>query len=204
MSCRLAFIALTELGYLTKERSQDQIDIVESHTFQYYRISMQYMFVMEFTKLLEPDTKGTRWERFENRHASSLAKLSRKINEAFGTSFARQHDDNINILKDIRDSGFYGDVKEKRDEEFAHTDANRQDPLKITSFSTEEIDEAFKLMEKLKCVLDNCTSVYGYDFIFDQDTTTDNFIIYHAMYQSYYDKHLNQAVSEGFHIKPKS
>jgi len=209
MSCRLAFIALTELGYLTKERSQDQIGIVESHTFQYYKISMQYMFVMEFTKILEADTKDRiyskrKWEDDENQNFSSLQKLSRRIKDSLGASFASKHEENKQILEEVRRSEFYNYIKTLRDKEFAHTNGNKENPLNIISFSTEKIMEAFKSMEMVKRVLNNCTSGYNYDFFFDyQDRRTDNFIAYHALYKSFYDKHLNQAINEGFHIKPK-
>jgi hypothetical protein len=210
MSCRLAFTALTELGHLTKERSRDQVQIVKSHTFQYYRISMQYMFVMEFTKLLEPDTKYRRhrkrekWEEYENQNFSSLQKLSRKLNESLGESFTSKHEENNQILGQIRDSEFCKYIKDLRDEEFAHTDAKGKDPLNITSITRDNIEEAFKIMAKVKCVLANCTSEYGYEFFFDsQDTRTDNFIAYHALYNNFYDKHLHQAIKEGFHIKPQ-
>src|SRR5690606_844881 len=113
MSCRLAFIALTELGYLTKERSQDQIGIVESHTFQYYKISMQYMFIMEFTKLLEPDTKDRRlrkteaWEDYESQNISSLEKLSRRINDSLVMAFEYKHDENKKVIGEISYSELY-------------------------------------------------------------------------------------------------
>jgi hypothetical protein len=210
MSCRLALIALTELSHLTKERPRAQIQIVKSHTFQYYRISMQYMFVMEFTKLLEADTKDRKfrkeekWEDYENQNFSSLQKLSRRIKDSLGLDFSSKHEENKQIIGEIRDSEFYKYMKALRNREFGHTDAKGKDPLNITSITRDNIEEAFKMMDKIKCVLDNCTSEYGYEFFFDyQDTRTDNFIAYHALYKSYYDKHLNPAIKEGFHIEPK-
>lgn len=210
MSCRLAFTALIELGHLTKERSRDQVQVVKSYTFQYYRISMQYMFIMEFTKLLEADTKDRRlrktetWEDYESQNISSLEKLSRRINDFLGPAFASKHDENKKVIGEIRDSEFYKYIQALRNREFGHTDAKGKDPLNITSITGGNIEEAFKMMEKVKCVLNNCTSEFGYEFFFDyQDTRTDNFIAYHALYQSYYDKHLHQAIKEGFHIKPQ-
>src|SRR5690606_5313111 len=137
--------------------------------------------------------KGKKWEDYESQNFSSLQKLSRNIKNSLGVSFASKHEENKQILEEIRDSEFYKYIKSLRDEEFAHTDAKKKDPLNITSFTREKIDEAFKTMELVKCVFDNCTRVFNYDFFFHyQDTRTDNFIAYHALYRSYYNKHLIQ------------
>lgn len=120
MSCRLAFISLTELSYLNKERSADQLKIMNIPPFLYYRISMQYMFLMEFTKLLEADTKdktyrnGSTWKDYENKNFSSLAKLSRRVSDSLGTSFSESMKKIKRFLKTLRRLNF---IKTQRGKE---------------------------------------------------------------------------------------
>lgn len=194
MSFTLMYKSLSEISVLSKPRSRDEMKTINLPIFTNYCISLQYMFNMEFIKLLENNSKS------ERRNFSSLVKLSGKIYELKGEEFHEKHRENLDIVEHIRSSAFFHLIKTDRDKKFAHTDGDYNgDPWKIKTLPPNDILEGFKLLELMKKVLKNCTGAFGYEFLFDfKDPRTNNFITYHSIYKRYYDKHRMEAISEGF------
>lgn len=75
MSCRLLAKSLYELRILNEpKQNRKEADLVQFLPFKFYRVSLQYMIVMEFTKLLEPDTKDKK-----NSEREKLGKIMKKL-----------------------------------------------------------------------------------------------------------------------------
>lgn len=213
MSFHLLSIALEELLILNEEkRDPNEIHLMNLPPFKFYRISLQYMIIMELTKLLEKDTKdkksfksGTTWENYENTNSASLAKNSRLIYELKGHNFDNEHLENKVQLEKIWNSAFYEKLKNDRDKKFGHSDADYQgDVYSIKTYSESEIKEAKAILNQIQGILKRCTGAFkDYQFVSPQDNRTRNFIDYHIVYQEFYDKNLMKAVSERYTINHK-
>jgi len=187
--------SLTEISLLNKERSPKEIELVNGPPFQFYRISLHYMFTMEYIKLTESDN-----DRFPSNHFASLEKLSKALLNEFQTAFEPKHKANLVDILVIKSSAFYKKLKGERDSKFAHTDASTPAPFTFHSFSEEEIKEAYNHLSLFNSIMDRCTGMYDYSFAFQHtDTQTDNFIKFHTNYKEYYYANYMDALSKGFH-----
>ena len=187
--------ALTEISYLNKARSTKEVELINGPPFQFYRIALHYMFTMEYIKLTEYDN-----EKYPQNHYASLEKLSNTIYKAEGEDFQLQRTNNLTDLKTIRSSDFYRKLKGERDTKFAHTDAGCLTPFSFYSFADAEIDEAYRHLNLFSLIMERCTGVYDYSFVFQHaDTRTDNFIKFHTNYKEYYLANYLDAISKGFH-----
>ncbi len=194
-SLHWTFMALTEISYLNKERATKEIELVNGPPFAFYRIALHYMFTMEYMKLMEGNNL-----KFPSNHFASLEKLSIAVNEDIGAAFKQKHVFNLNTLRKTKQSNFYHKLKGDRDKKLAHTDANYSNPFSFSSFSDDEIIEAFKHLDLFKSIMENCTGRYGYSFEFQHaDDRTNNFIKFHTNYKEYYFANYKDAVSKGYH-----
>jgi hypothetical protein len=189
------FRALTDISFLNKARSTKEIELVNGPPFHFYRISLHYMFTMEYIKLTEADN-----ERYPQNHYASLEKLSNTICKMDEYNFRESHEANIADLTTIKSSDFYKKLKGERDTKFAHTDGGCLAPFSFNSFSDLEIQEAHKHLDLFGFIIERCTSVFDYSFAFQHaDNRTDNFIKFHTNYKEYYFSHYFDAISKGFH-----
>ena len=83
--------------------------IVNSHTFNFYRVTLQYCFIMEYIKLLEVGSKNNK------QHIASLTRLNEIINENNYNNFQKQFNENLQLLNEIKKSDFYKKIKPLRD-----------------------------------------------------------------------------------------
>lgn len=177
-----SFLSLKEISYLNKERTPAEIQLISGPPFVYYRIALQYMFTMEYNKLMEPMKSG-----FPLNHFASLEKLSSAILKDQGKNFEQHHVKNLTALEQIRKTDFFSKLKTDRDKKFAHMDGDMQNPFSFTSFTDGELKEAFSHLELFASIMDRCTGVYDYSFVFKHtDPRTDNFIRFQADYQKFY------------------
>src|SRR5690606_35949565 len=108
MSLHLLWTALDELLAINEEKKDPkEAHLMKLPPFKFYRISLQYMIIMELTKLLEPDTKelknirkGTTWEHIDNTHSASLAKKTIMIYELKGEIFEKEYQNNKDRLEE--------------------------------------------------------------------------------------------------------
>ncbi|MBL4675242.1 MAG: hypothetical protein JKY70_03405 [Mucilaginibacter sp.] len=87
MCLHLAFDSLNELSILSKERSADEVNFIHHSPLIKYAVALQYMFVMEYTKLFEVKKKGD-----SSSNLASLEKLSFAILHAKGTDYLKTHE----------------------------------------------------------------------------------------------------------------
>lgn len=205
LSFHLLTKALNELLILNEQKKDPkETELLKLPPFSFYRISLQYMIISEYTKILERDTKDNkRTEKYENRNAASLAKVSRLIYELKGQIFEKEHLENKALLEKIWDSEFYKNLKEDRDQKFLHSDADykRGTWNSIKTYSEMEIKEAQAVLNDIYEILKRCTGAFNdYQYISPHDNRTQNFIHYHIVNNEFYKKNLMQAVSEGYNI----
>lgn len=190
-----SFMALTEISYLNKERTPNEIRLVNGPPFQFYRIALHYMFTMEYIKLMEGNN-----EKHRGNHYASLEKLSAAVYKDKGLTFEQHHKDNLEVLNRIKASSFFIKIKGDRDKKFAHTDVDNSTPFSFSSFSDDEIKQAYEHLNLFKSIMDRCTGMFDYDFAFQHpDTRTDNFIKFHTNYKEYYLANYFDAISKGYH-----
>lgn len=193
MSLNLVFTSLTELGYLSKARG---FELLNGPPFQYYTVTLQYMFIMEYIKLLESDSK-----RNPLNHFASVEKLSIEVYKDIGTPFKETHDLNLSRIEALRQTDYFKNLKNKRDKKFGHTDADFiGNPMSIEGLADDTIEKGLEQLNAIKQINDACTSPYGYKFFFQHpDNRTDNFIKFHTNYKNYYFDNYTDAVSKGYH-----
>ena len=109
--------SLSELEILSDEiYIDDEIKIVNSHTFKFYRVTLQYCFIMEYCKLLE---KG---EKRNEKHISSLNRLNEILLNDNAMNFQNSYEVNLSLIENIKKSEFYNKIKTLRDKKFGHAD----------------------------------------------------------------------------------
>lgn len=203
MSLILVSRALNELLVVNEQKqSAKEGKLMNLSPFSFYRVSLQYIIIMEFTKLLEPDTKDNskKWETTENKNAASLSKLSRIIYESKMNIFLDHHNENKKTLSEIRNTKFYKDLKYERDKKFSHSDKDYNGKTYgIKTFSEKDINESFNYLEKLKNIYKICSNAYNVpELIYIKDNGTRVFIDYHILYKEFYNNNLKKAISEGY------
>lgn len=193
MTVHLMHLSLMELVILYKERSAEEIKMVNSHLFQNYALSLQYMFTMEFVKLFERDSNS-------GKNVASLERWNKFLSHTYGVDFQERFESNRKILNEIRKSQLYKLILNNRNTKFAHLDSSTGNPYNVPALSGDAIKEAIEMLGKIRDILRNCTSVEDYEFAFwHADDRTDNFIRFHTNYQNFYHKHFQQAMEEGFY-----
>ncbi|QEM04656.1 hypothetical protein DIU31_014460 [Mucilaginibacter rubeus] len=192
-SLQRSFKSLSEISFINRARTPNEIELVNGPPFDFYRVSLHYMFTMEYIKLMELNK-----EQYPTNHYASLEKLSITVFKNHGDNFKQKHELNLDLLSEIRASDFFNKLKGDRDKKFAHADSNYSDPFSFHSFSDGEIQEGSEHLKKFKLIMDNCTSVFDYEFAFQHiDSRTDNFIKFHTKYKEYYYKNYFDAMKNG-------
>ncbi|MFD1769591.1 AbiU2 domain-containing protein [Sphingobacterium suaedae] len=193
MTLHLMFHSLTELRILSKPRtSRSELKLLNSHLFTFYAVSVQYMFTMEFCKLLETSNKA-------EENVASLMKLNEYTLKEVGQQFNERYQENRHILNEIRKSDIHKLIRKNRNTKFGHLDGSQSQPYRISPLSDDELDDVIGIVEKVKKVFNNCTSVYDFEFMFThEDDRTDNFVKFHARYQEFYSQNRRLAMEQGF------
>lgn len=186
-SITLYYSSLTELLIISNYVYNDsELQIINSHTFDFYRVTLQYCFIMEYNKLLE---KGNN-DKYQ--HISSLRKLNEAIYSSVGKSYEANYLENEVKLSNLKSTYFHEKIKKLRDKKFAHADNHDINiPYKIMGLNSEELNEGFLHLQTIKEILDSCTTVYDFEYsilIPSNDNRTENFIRYHAEYKDHYYK----------------
>lgn len=179
--------ALSELKLLSEEVCSDsEVAIVKSRTMSFYRVTLQYCIVLEYTKLFENPSADRKKE-----HNSSLFKLNKKIFKT-SNSFEENYEVNLKKLNSITETEFFKTMKALRDKKFAHSDFDDNNlPFNFKSFSNEDFSRWFSHLEIVKEVLDDCSLFFNYQYsirIPHHDNRTRNFIKNQAKYKDFYQK----------------
>ncbi|MBU3822177.1 hypothetical protein KO566_08910 [Flavobacteriaceae bacterium XHP0103] len=193
-------LALSELQIISDLNfNQSELQIVNSHTFNFYRVTLQYCFAMEYNKILEIGRKDN------NQNISSIYQLNEIIYSLNQSSFSEKYKENKEQIEFIKSSLFYNKMKKLRDKKFAHADNHEINiPFSTKGFSTEDIYQGFSQLSILKNVLNKLTFVYDFEYdlqIPNRDNRTENFIKFHAEYKDYYFENYKSALKEKFNKK---
>lgn len=189
--------AFNEIWHITQTPStKEENDIVAGHPFSFYGITLQYCFIMEYTKLLDANTSN------DNENVASLLRLNKKTKEFLGEKFETKHLENIKLLGGITKTDLYSRLKKLRDKKFGHADSDEiNNPWRIEGFTGEQIEEMRRQIEILLKVFNNILEeVSNATFGLHNDDRTANFIKFHAKYKAYYFKNYFKAMEEGFGI----
>ena len=178
--------AISELYYLNLESLEDEVDFINNHTFQWYKISLQYMFIVEYCKLLESGGRNSK-ENF-----ASLFKLDDAVKQVVKDSHPFKKGNLENLILGIKNSDFANEMRILRDKKYAHCENSKLfSPLKIKLFSKNEIDEAIISLKSIIEIFNEITFVFDktYDSeIPSRDNRTENFIRFQAKYKrNYFD-----------------
>jgi hypothetical protein len=187
-SFHLCNVAFSEIWYLTQLGNTDEeIELINSHSFRMYQLSLQYFFIMEYTKLLHDTENGM------TTNVAAISKLNKKMAAFKGKAFESKFDKNVELVQNIRGTSLYDKVKKLRDKKFAHSDNDViNDPFNIPGFSSKEIRELLEHVKTIATVIDNCTIALRFEFdkrVPNIDNRTYIFIKQHAIYKQSY---LNQ------------
>jgi hypothetical protein len=200
-SLNTCILALTEISYLSKADSNEELQIINNHTFSFYRAALQYCFNLEYTKLIHVNENKNR----PDRNVASIYLLNDSL-KSIRPEFRDLHAENFDILQNISNAEFAKQQLELRDIKFAHSDGSSplNNPFQIISLSNEEIQTGFEHLKLLKRVFDKCLRSFtnlSYDLqIPHSEDRTRNFIHNASIQRDFYFTNFNQAIREGFNI----
>lgn len=178
--------SLSELYTITfKSYNRSELKIINSSTFNFYKVTLQYSFIMEYCKLLEPKKKSKR-----QANISSLEQLNELLFRGYKKEFEKKYQENDSLFKKLMQSDFNRHIKKLRDKKFAHSDLNSiNQPYKIKGLSENEIDKGFQNLKLIRDIIKNFTLVYDFEYemqIPHRDNRTENFVKFHANYRDFY------------------
>src|SRR5699024_9515415 len=111
--------ALTELYTVTYEDySKTELKIVNSSTFNFYKVTLQYCFIMEYNKLMEGKSRN-------DQNICSLQQLNEKMLISYKDLYAESYERNVKLINNLRESDYRNYIKGLRDKKFAHADLNK-------------------------------------------------------------------------------
>lgn len=188
--------ALSEMRILAKPRkSKSELQIVQ--TLKFYNATLQYCFNAEYTKLLESKPN----KRFPDNHSGSLILLNQYLLDEYGNNFKSSYDKNELLFQEVLYTPFYEKTIALRDKKFSHKDLDDPTPNSIVALTHEEIETGLEHLRIMYQILNNCAINFSVkDSVPDDDTRTDNFIRYNAVYSEYYRKHSMDAFNEGYRL----
>lgn len=187
--------AFNEIWHITQTpNSKEEYDIVSGHPFGFYGVALQYCFIMEYTKLLHPNSKN------ENENVASIPRLNKCAMDLLRHTFRLKYDENKRLLKCLQTSELYLRLKDMRNKKFGHSDSDEiNNPWKVEGFTGKQIEEIKNHINVLLKVFNNILEVVkDSSFALHNDTRTANFIRFHAKYKQYYYKNYIKALEEGF------
>lgn len=192
--------SFSELRAISEQTyNASELTIVNSYTFNFYRMSLQYCAVMEYNKLLEEGRKD------KNQNTSSLFQLNDVILLENKKSFSQKYIENKAHLISLKDSSFYDKMRTLRDKKIAHSDNHQINlPFDIKRFESKDISDGINHLQRMKVVLKNCAAISNimYDIqIPYRNDETENFIKFQAEYKDYYFKNFKPALTEKFSKK---
>lgn len=179
--------SLSELLILSDEIfTEDEIKIVNNHTFKLYRVTLQYCFIMEYCKLLEKGNKKN------DNNISSLNRLNEILLNQNTKNFQDLYEVNLSLIENIKNSDFYDKVKKLRDKKFGHSDNDKiNKPFTIKGLCKEDFENGFKHLKMIKEILNSFGKIYGRTYnleIPSEEKRTKNFIKFQTKYKKYYMK----------------
>ncbi len=194
--CNLSF---GELWYLTQSpRSEDEIKLSKDHTLHFYGVTLQYCFIMEYTKLLEKDDESNKT------NIASLFKLNNRLKESLKVSYENKYAENSRLLEEIINSSLCKKIKDLRNQKFGHADgSSSNNPFSVKGFTGNEIDKILIHIKTILKVMNNCLTEFEGEFLAKiphHDKRTANFIKYHAVYQKYYHDNYEKAYLGGYKL----
>jgi hypothetical protein len=195
-SLSMASRSLVEMNFILNPENEDQGKLVKTHTFRYYLVSLQYVFLMEIIKLYEKSS--TRYP--DNNHAS-IEKASEALN-VLDSGFGKLHLQILNSINTIRQSSLFVYLKDLRDKKFAHTDGQTNlDPLSLPILDPTQAKECMVLLDETNAIWANITQHLGYTFGQNVETRTRNFIRYHSVYKKYFRDNFCDAHNRGYSLR---
>lgn len=197
-SANLCNKSLTEIFYLSRTMSQEEVALINGPPFQFYRVSLQYCFNSEYNKLLENRRKISS----QTNHISSIYYLNNSVLKIEGEKFNEVYQKNQSILQLVEHSTFRKKQLALRDKKFSHSDFHEiNNPFRIEGLATDEIGEVFEHLKIIYTVLNNCASFFDREYdckVSYNDDRTSNFIKCVSVYKKYYHSHFFDAHKEGF------
>lgn len=179
--------SLTETKLLNlSDFSSEELEIVNGYTFNYFRVTLQYTYIMEYHKLLEKGRKNSK----EN--ISSLFWLNESLKNLIGTKFNDTFQQNCRLIDKLRSSNYFKKIHDLRNKKFAHSEKNSvNEPFKIKGLNEEDILNGVEHLKTIGEVINNCTKPF--DFEYDLETPSNenrslNFIKLQSKYKQFYLK----------------
>jgi hypothetical protein len=155
--------------------NDNQRQVVNTDLISFYRLSLQYMFVAEFCKLITPIKPS-----WPDTNISSLYQLNNACLKT-GTFETERFKNDLDIAK-ITNNKFSIQVKTSRDQQLLHSDAVVENPGLFKGYTLEDIKTAKNILDEMLTVINRCGKGIGigtFD-VNDVDNSTQVFIGNHA------------------------
>ncbi|GAL78611.1 hypothetical protein JCM19274_1075 [Algibacter lectus] len=177
--------SLTETKILNlSDFNPKELELVNGHTFKYFRVTLQYSYIMEYHNLLEKGRKNS------SEHISSLVRLNEALKNTLGPKFNDRYQENITLIEELKSSLYLKKLQDLRDKKFAHSEKNPiNEPFKIKGLNEGDISNGIEHLSIMREIIKNCTSPYGFDYKLEtpsSENRTLNFIKFQSKYKQFY------------------
>jgi hypothetical protein len=163
--------------------NKSEISILNSHTMSFYKVTLQYCLIMEYSKLMEFSSSA------QKQGLSSLMKLN-DLTLIYQDEFKPIYDLNIQKLNELKSSPFYIKIKRLRDKKFAHSDSNIiNKAFNISALSLQELNMGLNQLLEIKKIIDSCSFIFDFEYsnnLSSVENRTENFILNQGKYKEYF------------------
>lgn len=183
MSSSLSFCnkALSELNLIENVIHTDgENDILNNHTFAFYKLSVKYCFNNEYCKIFANKIHD------ESANSASIIHINNYLHQKLGNEFESAFIINIQLLSSIAESSFFkNQLLLNQKNEVGCT---------INQLNYKEVQTGFQHLNTAAKVIKNCMSHFDLDYnlaIPNINTSTINFVMDHSVFKKFYlDNHL--------------
>ncbi|MCR8669342.1 hypothetical protein NO995_16760 [Aestuariibaculum sp. M13] len=177
--------SLTETKLLnSSDFNSKELELINSHPFQYFKVTLQYSYIMEYHKLLEKGRKNN----LEN--ISSLIWLNESLKDNLGKKFNDTHQKNITLIAELKSSVYFKKLHNLRNKKFAHSEKNSvNEPFNIKEFNEEDISNGIEHLNKIGEIIKNCTTPFEFEYDLEvpsSENRTLNFIKFQSKYKQFF------------------
>jgi hypothetical protein len=197
MALNLSYKSFNEIMAIVNHERKWKNSVADSDTFRFYHISLYYMMVMEICKLME--VNFTR----DNNNFASLKRLNSQVFEIFGDCYKLTYQTVDQELEELRESSIFIKLRNYRDKEFAHSDADQNNgPFHFMGLNKSELSDCGELIKRIEGVLNKCLSPYEFSFIIPQISKTKNFLAFHDEYKFFSHRDHKEFLNWKLNTKP--
>ncbi len=157
----LCSASLSEMFNIHPEHPWDenQMTVLRSNTISFYRLSLHYMFVSEYSKLFVSVDPNKSYKNISSVKQALKAALERD------NTLTSDFKENSKLLKRIENNLFSKKIIQLRNKQYAHSDGDISSPGTFIGLTLDEIETAFTLLRDIAGIINDCGKPIGWSMM---------------------------------------